>query len=98
MNEHVATGSAGFKGYDYQITATVWVALELFLGQQHSTTTLIEPVSQEDIEATVIRNSADFPNRMWQLLIRQSVSTFRLSTDLPDRGTCQVSLGGGRRC
>lgn len=59
MNEHVDAGSAGFKGYDYQIIATVWVALEFFLGQQHSTAILIEPVSQEDIEATLIQHSAD---------------------------------------
>jgi hypothetical protein len=36
-------GSVGFRGYDDQIIATVWVALDLFLAQQHSTKIFIDP-------------------------------------------------------
>jgi hypothetical protein len=52
-------GSPGFKGYDYQITATVWIALELFLAQQRSEEILVEPLSQEDIEASISDNAED---------------------------------------
>jgi HEAT repeat protein len=52
-------GSPGFKGYDYQITATVWIALELFLVQQRSEEILVEPLSHEDVEASIRDNAED---------------------------------------
>ena len=52
-------GSPGFKGYDYQITATVWIALELFLVQQRSEEILVEPLSQEDIETSISDNGEE---------------------------------------
>jgi hypothetical protein len=52
-------GSPGFKGYDYQITATVWIALDLFLVQQRSEEILVEPLSREDIEASISDNAEE---------------------------------------
>src|SRR5258708_20649351 len=52
-------GSPGLKGYDYKITAIVWIALELFLVQQRSEEILVEPLSQEDVETSIRDNAED---------------------------------------
>ena len=46
-------GNTGFAGYEYQIEATVWLALELMLARSVTEKMVIEPPSQEDVEATV---------------------------------------------
>ena len=46
-------GNTGFAGYEYQIEATVWLALELMLARSVTEKIVIEPPSQEDVEATV---------------------------------------------
>lgn len=46
-------GNAGYLGYEYQITVTVWVALDLMLVKGSTTEIAVEPPSDEDIEAAV---------------------------------------------
>lgn len=46
-------GNPGYAGYEYQITVTVWVALDLMLVKMTTTEIQVEPRSDEDIEAAV---------------------------------------------
>ena len=46
-------GNPSFAGYEYQIDATVWLALELMLARSVSEELVVEPPSQEDVEAAV---------------------------------------------
>tara|TARA_R110002124_G_scaffold138320_2_gene301750 strand:- start:12648 stop:16916 length:4269 start_codon:yes stop_codon:yes gene_type:complete len=46
-------GNPGYAGYEYQITVTVWVALDLMLVKTAATEIQVEPRSDEDIEAAV---------------------------------------------
>ena len=46
-------GNPGYAGYEYQITVTVWVALDLMLVKMATTQIQVEPRSDEDIEAAV---------------------------------------------
>lgn len=46
-------GNPGYAGYEYQITVTVWVALDLMLVKTTTTEIQVEPRSDEDIEAAV---------------------------------------------
>ena len=48
-----SSGNAGFAGYDYQIEATVWLALELMVARSVTDEVVIEPPSQEDVEAAI---------------------------------------------
>ncbi len=47
----VAGGSAGFRGYEYQVDVSVWAALDLVLAKGMTTAIEVEPASQEDVEA-----------------------------------------------
>ncbi|MDB5580849.1 MAG: hypothetical protein JWR80_6025 [Bradyrhizobium sp.] len=64
-----ATGNPGYRGYDYQIDVTIWVALELMLAKGSSTRIIIEPPDHEDIKAAV-----QDPDR----------ASLKLDTGLPD--------------
>jgi hypothetical protein len=44
-------GSHSYQGYEYQILATVWVALELIFRRRFTTSIVIEPASKEDVSA-----------------------------------------------
>lgn len=46
-------GNPGFRGYEYQIDATIWVALDLILARAATEEVVIEPRSEEDLEAGV---------------------------------------------
>ncbi|MFG1404159.1 nSTAND3 domain-containing NTPase [Xanthobacter sediminis] len=46
-------GNPGFSGYEYQIEVTVWVALDLMLAKAVTDEVVIEPRSEEDLEAAV---------------------------------------------
>ena len=48
-----AHGNSGFTGYEYQIDVTVWLAIDLLLGQAVTDEIVVEPASHEDIEAAV---------------------------------------------
>ena len=55
-------GGSGFAGYEYQIDVTVWLALHLVLAHRVASAVLIEPASQEDLEADV--DNDDAPGRL----------------------------------
>lgn len=46
-------GNAGYAGYEYQITVSVWVGLDLMLVKRVAEGITIEPRSDEDLEAAV---------------------------------------------
>jgi hypothetical protein len=47
------TGNAGYAGYEYQITVSVWVGLDLMLVKGAADQITIEPRSDEDLEAAI---------------------------------------------
>jgi hypothetical protein len=47
-------GNPSYAGYEYQIAVTAWVALNLMLAKDRTQELVIEPQSQEDIEAEVL--------------------------------------------
>jgi hypothetical protein len=49
-----SAGNPGYDGYEYQIDVTVWVALDLVIAKEAADAVIIEPPSNEDIEAAVI--------------------------------------------
>jgi hypothetical protein len=48
-------GNRSYAGYEYQIEVTVWVALDLMLAKGVTELLTIEPPSQEDIQAGLVR-------------------------------------------
>ncbi len=46
----VATGQPSYRGYEYQILATVWLGLELCISRK-TDAIIVEPASQEDVAA-----------------------------------------------
>lgn len=48
-----SSGNPGYAGYEYQIEVTVWVALDLILAKGATNEVVIEPRSDEDLEAAV---------------------------------------------
>jgi DNA polymerase III delta prime subunit len=51
MTDESGAGLAPYQGYEYQILATVWVALDLILHLRTCDHVLVEPASAEDIAA-----------------------------------------------
>lgn len=49
----VGSGGAALAGYDYQIDVSIWLALDLMLARGLTDNVVLEPVSQEDLEATL---------------------------------------------
>lgn len=49
----VGSGGAALAGYDYQIDVSIWLALDLMLARRLTDKVILEPVSQEDLEATL---------------------------------------------
>jgi hypothetical protein len=47
------SGNPGYAGYEHQIEATIWVALDLMLAKNATAEVEIEPKSDEDLEAAV---------------------------------------------
>lgn len=47
-------GNPGYAGYEYQITVSVWVGLDLMLVKGAASQVTIEPRSDEDLEAAVV--------------------------------------------
>lgn len=47
-------GAASLAGYEYQIDVSVWLALDLILVSRLAEDLVLEPASQEDLEATLI--------------------------------------------
>jgi hypothetical protein len=53
MNTDRTGGRSGYQGYEYQILATVWLALKLMLETRVCGEIEVEPASNEDIEANL---------------------------------------------
>jgi hypothetical protein len=51
MTRDSGSGIPSYQGYEYQILATVWVALDLIVRRKVCDQILVEPVSDEDIAA-----------------------------------------------
>lgn len=47
----IGSGAASIAGYEYQIDVSVWLALDLVLANKLTQELVLEPASQEDIEA-----------------------------------------------
>ena len=48
-----AGGPAGQRGYEYQVDVSVWAAMELVMARRSTESLVLEPCSQEDLEAEV---------------------------------------------
>lgn len=48
------SGSYSIRGYEYQIDVSIWMALDIVLSKQYSDHLVLEPASEEDIEAEVV--------------------------------------------
>ena len=46
-------GSSGYAGYEYQKGVTTWLSLELMIAKAVADSIIVEPRSQEDIEAAL---------------------------------------------
>ena len=46
-------GNRGYAGYEYQILVSAWLSLELMIAKEASDCVVIEPRSEEDLEAAV---------------------------------------------
>ena len=50
-NESGGAGQDGLAGYEYQMDVSVWLALDLLLANKQAHELMLEPASQEDLEA-----------------------------------------------
>jgi hypothetical protein len=76
-----SVGNPGYAGYEYQIDATVWVALDLVMAKEVTDAVIIEPRSDEDIEAAVMD-----PNKASLGLVADS-DRFNLIVQIKSRST-----------
>lgn len=51
--DDVGSGGPALAGYDYQVDVSIWLALDLILSRRLTDRVLLEPASQEDLEATL---------------------------------------------
>ncbi|ALP65211.1 nSTAND3 domain-containing NTPase [Paraburkholderia caribensis] len=54
MSEKAKSGLSGYRGYEYQIVASIWVTLILMLDARRVTEVTIEPDNQEDLQAELV--------------------------------------------
>ncbi len=59
--EDGGSGGASIAGYEYQIDVSVWLALDLILANRLTHELLLEPASEEDLEADL---AEDRPGRV----------------------------------
>jgi hypothetical protein len=52
------SGGASIAGYEYQIDVSVWLALDLVLANRLTQELILEPASEEDIEADLAESTA----------------------------------------
>jgi len=78
-------GNPSYAGYEYQITATVWVALDLMLAKDVTDQLVVEPRSHEDIEAAVRDSTAAL------LGLEASLSGYDLVIQVKSRSTAPWS-------
>ena len=53
MKQTNSPSASAYNGYEYQIVASIWVALTLMIKEQVATAVVVEPDSLEDLEALV---------------------------------------------
>ena len=53
MKQTYSPSASAYNGYEYQIVASIWVALTLMIKEQVATAVVVEPDSLEDLEALV---------------------------------------------
>lgn len=59
--DHGGSGAAALSGFDYQIDVSVWLGLDLLLDSRLTKTLVLEPASEEDLEADL---DASEPSRV----------------------------------
>ena len=53
------SGGQALAGYEYQIDVSIWLALDLIVGNKFSQEIVLEPASQEDLEAEIASSEPD---------------------------------------
>jgi hypothetical protein len=56
--EDGGAGGTSLAGYEYQIDVSVWLALDLVLANKLTHELVLEPATQEDLEADLAENEA----------------------------------------
>lgn len=54
MAEEKQRGLSGYRGYEYQIVASIWISLSLMLESGRVTQVVVEPENHEDLEAEFV--------------------------------------------
>lgn len=80
MTDESGSGAASLAGYEYQIDVSVWLALDLVLVSRLAENLVLEPASQEDLEATLTDSE---PGR---LVNRVSMTGYTLIVQAKRRG------------
>ena len=77
--EKQGSGSAAVAGFEYQIGVSIWLALDLILASKLTQEMILEPASQEDLEAEIedyapgrVTSSIamDVPNARWKKCLK----------------------------
>ena len=70
VNNPGGAGRDGLAGYEYQMDVSVWLALDLLVANKLAHELVLEPASQEDLEANLEELE---PGRATERLDRKSV-------------------------
>lgn len=91
MTTHQTGGSSGYRGYDYQIFVTVWLALKLMLEKRRCAAIEVEPASDEDVEAKL-----DVPADAAAARLGLAMDTVELDVQVKSRDSGQWTESGFR--
>jgi hypothetical protein len=86
--EDSGSGGHSVAGYEYQIDVSVWLAVDLVLANRLAHELVLEPASEEDIEADLAENE---PGR---LTSTAALDGYRLSVQPTSRDGCLCSRNG----
>ncbi|RVG74056.1 HEAT repeat domain-containing protein [Sinorhizobium meliloti] len=78
-------GNPSYAAYDYQVDVTVWIGLELMLAKGITSEIIVEPPSDEDMEAAVTKPD------LASLGFKTALSEIRLSVQAKSRTTAPWS-------
>ncbi|MCY4487342.1 MAG: hypothetical protein OXF11_09535 [Deltaproteobacteria bacterium] len=93
-----ARGNPGFVGYEYQIDVTVWLALDLLLGKAVTQEIVVEPPSNEDIEAAVSDPGRAMLDLGWRDEARHLVIQVKRRTGAPwSQSDFELVVGGPKK-
>ncbi|WP_437509770.1 hypothetical protein [Sorangium sp. So ce1099] len=82
MQVSQGTGVVPYRGYEYQIVVSVWVALDLMLERRLCSSIDIEPASQEDIGAELL-----VPAELAETRLGVSIAEGPIRIQIKQRGT-----------